>query len=251
MKQSNINSYVIEQRDIYHVEKVFHCTISAVLKNYGLTLIMKLTIEEIQKRFPGFEAELVHDIVKVAEIKSCNKGEYIQRKGQYIRSILIIFEGLVKVLRENGNGNSFFMHYVRSGQAFPLTMIYGDRQEASEISAIAFEKTILLAIPLSCMDKWMKEYKSWYQYVFETFRERVKELLKTIDNIVFLNMDERLALYLKRHSEVLQSKNIPVTKTEIAKEFNSSREVITRLLNKLAGKGKLKMHRHYVEIIDL
>jgi CRP/FNR family transcriptional regulator, anaerobic regulatory protein len=212
---------------------------------------MKLTIEEVQKRFPGFEIELVRDMVKVAEIKSCEKGEYIQRKGHYIRSILIIFDGLVKVLRENNNGNHFFMHYVSRGQAFPLTMIYGDRQEASDVTAIAFEKTILIAIPLSCMDKWMKEYKSWYQYVFDTFRERVKELLKTLDNIVFLNMDERLVFYLKRNSEILQSKNLPITRTEIAKEFNSSREVITRLLNKLAAQSKIKMHRHFIEIVDL
>jgi CRP/FNR family transcriptional regulator len=217
----------------------------------GLTLIMKLTIEEVQRRFPGFEIELVRDIVRVAEVKSCEKGEYIQRKGHYIRSMLIIFDGLVKVLRENSNGNHFFMHYVRSGQAFPLTMIYGDRQEASEVTAIAFEKTILISIPLSCMEKWMKEYKSWYQYAFDTFRERVKELLKTLDNIVFLNMDERLVFYLKRNSEILQTKNIPVTRTEIAKEFNSSREVITRLLNKLAAQGKIKMHRHFIEIVDL
>jgi CRP/FNR family transcriptional regulator len=210
----------------------------------GLTLIMKLTIEEVQNRFPGFEIELVRDMVKVAEIKSCQKDEYILRKGHYIRSMLIVYDGLAKVLRENNNGNHFFMHYVRSGQAFPLTMIYGDRQEASDVTAIAFEKTILMSIPLSCMEKWMKEYKSWYQFVFDTFRERVKELLKTVDNIVFLNMDER-------NSEVLQSKNIPVTRTEIAKEFNSSREVITRLLNKLAEKGKIKMHRHFIEVIDL
>ena len=212
---------------------------------------MKLTVEEVQKRFPGFEVELVHDIVKVAEIKSCNKGEFILRKGHYIRSILIIFDGLVKVLRVNSSGNSFFMHYVKSGQAFALTMIHGDRQEASEVNAIAFDKTVLIAIPLTCMEKWMKEYKSWYQYVFETFRERVKELLKTIDNRVFLNMDERLIVYLKYHAEILQTKSIPITRTEIAKEFNSSREVITRVLNKLAEKGKLKMHRHFIEILDL
>jgi CRP/FNR family transcriptional regulator len=187
----------------------------------------------------------------VAEVKSIPAGEYILRKGQYIRSILILFNGLVKILRENENGNSFFMHYVKGGQAFPLTLIYGSNQEISEVSALIFEKATLLTIPLSCMDKWMKEYKSWYQFVFDTFRERVKELLSTIDNIVFLNMEERLVFYLKRHAEILTSKNIPVTKTRIAKEFNSSREVITRLLNKLAGKGKLKIYRHHIEIIDL
>lgn len=212
---------------------------------------MKLTIEEIQKRFPSFEAELVQDIVKVAEIKVCNKGEYILRKGIYIRSMLIVFDGIVKVFRSNGNGSSFFLHYIHAGEAFPLTMIYGNRQQPSEISAMAFEKTILLAAPLSCMDKWMKEYKSWYQFAFETFRNRVNDLLRTIDNIVFLNMNERLVYYLRGHQEILQSKNIPLTRTQIAKEFHSSREVITRLLKQLANKGKIKMHRHYIEVVDL
>lgn len=236
-------------RNVIFVTFAFHCR-SLFLKGW-LTLVMKLTVDEVQKRFPGFEIELVHDIVKVAEIRFCHKGEYVLRKGNYIRSILLILDGLVKVLRENGNGNHFFMHYVRAGQAFPLTMIYGDRQEVNEVTGIAFEKTILIAIPLSCMDKWMKEYKSWYQYVFDTFRERVKELLKTVDNVVFLNMDERLMFYLRHNSEILQSKNVPLARTQIAREFNSSREVITRLLNKLAAKGKIKMHRHFIEIIEL
>jgi len=56
---------------------------------------------------------------------------------------------------------------------------------------------------------------------------------------------------LTYHAEILQTKIIPITRTEIAKEFNSSREVITRVLNKLADKGKLKMHRHFIEMLDL
>jgi CRP/FNR family transcriptional regulator, anaerobic regulatory protein len=212
---------------------------------------MRLTVEEVQNRFPAFESELVNDIVRVADVKSFDKGEYVLRKGQYIRSMLILFDGLVKVSRENGNGSYFFMNYVTGGQAFVITLLYGDRPEPSELSACAAEKTIFLAIPLTCMEKWMKEYKSWYQYVIDSARERVKDLLRMVDNIVFHNMDERLILYLNYHSEVLQTKKIPITRTEIAREFNSSREVITRVLNKLAAKGRLRMHRHHVEILNL
>jgi CRP/FNR family transcriptional regulator len=214
-------------------------------------LNMKLSTEEIQRHFPFFENELLLDIINVAEVKSIKKGEHILQQSQYLRSMLLVIEGYVKVIRKNAAGNEFFMHYIQPGQAFALTMIFGNRQEISEVSIVAFEKSTILAIPLSCMDKWMMEYKSWYQFVFDTFRERVRELLKTIDSIVFLNMDERLVFYLKRHEEVMSSKNLPLTKTEIARELNSSREVVTRLLKKLAGKGKLKMHRHSIELVDL
>lgn len=210
---------------------------------------MRLTVEEVQARFPGFETELVNDIVKVAEVKTCEKGEYVLRKGQYIRSILVLFDGLVKVSRENGNGSYFFLNYVKGGQAFIITMLYGDRPEPSELTVVAAERTVFLAIPLTCMEKWMKEYKSWYQYVIDSARERIKELLKTLDTIVFHNMDERLMIYLQYYSDVLRTKKIPITRTEIAKEFNSSREVITRVLNKLAARGMLRMDRHYIEIL--
>lgn len=212
---------------------------------------MILRAEEIQKHFAAFEPELVQDIVSVAEVKTCKEGEFILRRGQYIKSILIIVDGLAKVFREDGNGNDLFMHYLTNGDAFALTMIYDNRQQTSEVTAIAFKKTIFLAIPLSCMDKWMSKYKSWYQFVFDALRQRVKMLFDTTDSLAFMNTNERLIHYLTIHERVLKSKLIPITRTDIAREMNSSREVITRLLKKLASKGEIKMHRQCVEIIDL
>ena len=111
--------------------------------------------------------------------------------------------------------------------------------------------TSVLAIPLSFMDQWMTQYKSWYQFVLGTYRERFEELLQTIDHIAFRNLDERLVFYLKRHQEKLKSKIVPLTHSEIAQELNSSREVITRLLKKLSDRGMVKMHRQHLELIDL
>lgn len=212
---------------------------------------MKVTAEEIQKHFPSFEKELLRDIVEVAETKLLKKGEHMMRQGQYIKSVWLILDGLVKVCRENGNGGNYFMHYLEPGHSCALSMMCGTQQRISEITATAFTKTTILAIPLSCMDKWMVEYKSWYQFVFDTFRLRVRELLDTIDSVVFRNMDDRIIFFLQRHQDVLQSKDIPLTRTEIAKELNSSREVVTRILKKLSHKGKLKMHRQYIEILNL
>jgi len=216
-----------------------------------LPFTMMISTEEIQKHFPLFEPALVQEIIRVAEIKTFGKGEFILRSGQYIRSTLIILDGLVKVFRDYGSENGFFMHYLKSGDAFALTMIYGNRQEPSEVTAVAFKKTIVLAIPLSCMDKWMVEHKTWYQFVFDTFRQRVRILLDAVDTLAFLNTNERLIHYLINHKNILNTKNIPITRSDIAREMNSSREVITRLLKKLAAKGRIKMHRQNVEIIDL
>lgn len=64
-------------------------------------------------------------------------------------------------------------------------------------------------------------------------------------------MDERLVMYLKKHIEISNNKIIPVTHAQIATELSTSREVISRLLKKLAERGLIKVNRQNIEIIDL
>lgn len=212
---------------------------------------MNITAEEILRHFPSFEKELAEQISKQGEIKTFKEGEFLMRTGQYIRSTMLVLDGLIKIYREDDEGDEFFMYYIESGKACALSMICALKQDTSEITAKTVTETTVVAIPLSYMDQWMTQYKSWYQFVLGTYRERFEELLQTIDHIAFRNMDERLVFYLKRHQEKLKSNIIPLTHSEIAGELNSSREVITRLLKKLSDKGMLKMHRQHIEIVDL
>lgn len=212
---------------------------------------MKITEQEIQERFPSFEKELIEELSKTGEIKTFKEGELLMRTGQYIRSTILVLEGLIKIYREDDEGNEFFMYYLDGGKACALSMICASKQDTSELTAKSATDTTVITIPLSYMDQWMTKYKSWYQFVLGTYKDRFEELLLTIDHIAFRNMDERLVFYLKRHQDKLKSNNIPLTHSEIAQELNSSREVITRLLKKLSDKGMLKMHRQHIEIIDL
>jgi CRP/FNR family transcriptional regulator len=76
-------------------------------------------------------------------------------------------------------------------------------------------------------------------------------MLTTIDHVAFRNMDERLIFYLKENSRKLKTNLIPFTHAEIAGELNSSREVITRLMKKLADRGMIRLNRQEIEIINL
>ena len=212
---------------------------------------MNSSADEILQHFPLFEKKLAEEISKHGEIRTFREGEFLMRTGQYIRSTMLVLDGLIKIYREDDEGNEFFMYYIEGGKACALSMICSLKQDTSEITAKTVKDTTAIAIPLSYMDQWMTQYKTWYQFVLGTYRERFEELLQTIDHIAFRNLDERLIFYLKRHEEKLKSKIIPLTHSEIAQELNSSREVITRLLKKLSDKGMLKMHRQHLEIIDL
>jgi len=207
--------------------------------------------ERLHALFPSFERDLVRNLAEKAVIREYAAGQPLIRTGQNFRSTLLITKGLVKIYREDEEGNEFFMYYLQPGQACALSMICATRQETSQIMARAMTDTESISIPLEDMDKWMTTYKSWYHFVLESYRSRFEELLITVDHIAFRHMDERLLFYLQKQQDTLKTRRLPITITEIAADLNSSREVISRLLKKLADKGHIRMDKNYLEILDL
>lgn len=208
--------------------------------------------QDIQNAFPSFEKSLLEKIEEEAELKIFESGEVLMKTGQYFKSILLIVDGLIKIYREDDSGQEYFMYYLQPGQACALSMISASKQEKSEIMAKVVEPTTVIAVPLNVMDKWMQDYKSWYQFVIETYRKRFEELLNTLDHTAFRSMDEKLVFYLKREQDIKKSNILSVNNTEIAQELNSSREVISRLMKKLAERGMIKVLKNQlIEITNL
>jgi CRP/FNR family transcriptional regulator, anaerobic regulatory protein len=210
-----------------------------------------MTEQELIKHFPTLEKSLVEEIIKVADVKTLAAGELLIRTGQNIRSALLVLDGLVKIYREDEQGNEFFMYYIDAGKACAISLVCALGQETSGLMAKAVTQATLISIPLRYVDEWMGKYKSWAQFAVSSYRERFDELLQTIDHIAFRNMDERLVFYLKRYQQQFRTNKIDLTFTEIAQELNSSREVISRLMRKLADKGVVKLMGTHVELVNL
>jgi CRP/FNR family transcriptional regulator, anaerobic regulatory protein len=210
-----------------------------------------MTDQELSKHFPSLEKALKAEIIQVADVKTLAPGELLIRTGQNIRSALLVLDGTLKIYREDDQGNEFFMYYIDAGKACAISLVCALGQETSGLMAKAVTEATLVSIPVQYVDEWMGKYKSWAQFALSSYRERFDELLQTIDHIAFRNMDERLVFYLKRHQQQFKTDKIDLPFTEIAQELNSSREVISRLMRKLADKGVVKLMGSYVEFVDL
>lgn len=202
----------------------------------------------IKTLFPGLEEALYEELMTHGVMMEIKAGETLLRVGQNIRSTMLILDGVVKLYREDDEGNEYFIYHISAGQACSLSMVCAIRQQTSEVLAKSLTDVTVLSIPLEFMDKWMRQYKSWYQFVITSYRDRFEEALKTIDAIAFSNMDERLEFYLKK--QVKQFGTIlKITHQEISSDLNSSREVISRLLKKMEAKKWLIIHRNAIEWI--
>ena len=202
-----------------------------------------------KEQFPQFEPGLIELIEKEAVQRSFNAGDIIMRTGQYIKSTVLVLEGRIKIYRENQDGGEFLMYYLQPGQACAVSMICAIQSGTSEIMAMAEDDSEVLMIPVHLMDDMMNQYKTWYQFVIQTYRGRFDELLSVVDNIAFRNMDERLEFYLKRFAEKSGRNSMDISHQQIADDLNSSREVISRLLKKMEQRGLVKLHRNMIELV--
>jgi CRP/FNR family transcriptional regulator len=202
-----------------------------------------LTIAALKNLFPDWEEGLYEAIVKEAELKQANAGDVLLKMGQNIKSAMLVVEGTIKLYQEDENGGEYFMYHLNPGEACAVTLVCNYHHEQSHVLAKAVTNIQYLAIPIEFMDKWLNEYKSWHYFVIKTYRSRYEELLKTIHEVAFKNMDERLEFYIKK--QVAQfGVTVKLTHQEIANDLNTSREVISRLLKKMENNNWIKMNRN-------
>lgn len=204
----------------------------------------------LQKMFPQLEEPLLDEIMTHSTLKRLQEDEEALRTGQFIRSTMLLLSGLLKIYREDDEGNEFLMYYLEPGSACALSMMCTARNEKSQIMAKAVLPSELILIPSHLSEQWLAKYKSWHSFVIASYRQRFEELLQTLDSIAFKALDERLLFYLKRHLQV-SGPEVRLSHQQIAEELNSSREVISRLLKKLEQKGALTLHRSYIQLLEL
>jgi CRP/FNR family transcriptional regulator len=205
--------------------------------------------EPLKNIFPTFSDNLLLEIETNNVLKTFKSGEIIMRTGQYIKNTVLLTKGKIKVYREGDEGGEFFMYYLLPGQACAISMVCATKNEKSQIMAKVVEDVEVIMVPLSLMDKWMMEHRSWYEFVISTYRSRFEEVLEVVDSIAFRALDERLEFYLKRYQKSCGCKDIILSHQEIGNDLNTSREVISRLLKKMEQRGLVKLHRNHIEIL--
>ncbi len=180
-----------------------------------------------------FEDKLIEEIVETSLLRDFKEGD-----------ILIDFGDAI-----NFDEGELLLYFIEKGDTCAMTMACCLGETKSEIRAVAETKGQLIMIPVGKMEEWLGKYKSWRNYVFNSYNNRLKEMLSAIDNLAFMNMDERLLNYLNDKSKVVKSKEIHSTHQEIAYDLHTSRVVVSRLLKALENKGKISLNRASIVLL--
>ena len=198
-----------------------------------------------------FEQDLLKEIEAIGVVKALKANAKLIEIGDYIRSIPLLMQGAIKILREDDDGDELVLYYLERGDTCAMTLACCMGQTKSKIRAIAETDAKLIMIPVQKISEWLGKYKSWQNFILQSYHNRMLEMLEAIDTIAFLKMDERLLKYLRDKAMVTHNDLINATHKEISEDLHTSRVVISRLLKKLENEGKIKRHRNNIRITDL
>lgn len=196
-----------------------------------------------------FEPTLLEEIIVEAKIVPFKEGDILIDYNQYIKTMPLLLSGAVKVMREDYDTGELLLYYLEKGDTCAMSMTCCMGEKKSEIRALGEKDGYVAMIPVQKMTIWISKYKSWLNFVFESYNNRFNELLNAVDTIAFMDMKDRLLNYLFEKSKISGNNIVNKTHQDIANELNTSRVVVSRLLKVLEKDQRIKLNRNSIEIL--
>jgi CRP/FNR family transcriptional regulator len=208
-------------------------------------------MEDFKTQYQFLEKPLLEEILKFGILKTFHPNDILIREGQFITSFPLVLTGLIRVTRNNDDGNELLLYYLKPNEVCAMSLTCCMTNLTSNIKGVAEEETRVIMLPVDLLDNWLCKYPGWKQFVMQTFQKRFRELIDIIDSIAFLKLDERLIRYLTDRFKQTGTAKIHETHQDLALKLNTSREVVSRLLKKLENDGKIKLSRNFIDFSNL
>ena len=203
--------------------------------------------QTLRKLFPDAEPALLEDILESGMVKDLPAGQEILREGQYVQMVPVVLNGLIRVYQAFED-KELLLYYIQNSESCIMSFNCVLSRDPSRIHAVTEEPTQVLLLPDVKVREWISTYASFSSLFFALYDLRYDDLLETIHQVIFKNLDERLMDYLQEKVRIKKSTVVDLRHWQIANELGTSREVISRIIKKLEKKGVLKQLPDGIEV---
>ena len=175
--------------------------------------------------------------------KRFNKNQIISSNSTACLGIIFILIGEIRISLISDEGREVTLYRAHAGEFCVSTASCVIHQLTFETIVTAEEDTTVLVIPSSITSRLMESNVHVRAFVFERETERYSQTIWAIQQMLFKRFDQRLASYLISSYEQSKSNEVKKTQEEIARDVNSAREVVARMLKDFAAKGFVEIRR--------
>ena len=205
-----------------------------------------ISISQILPKIP-FWANLSSEekaiVSQRAITKRFNKDQIASSNSSACLGIILILSGGIRVSLISDEGREITLYRARANEFCVSTASCVIHQLTFDAIVTAEEDTTVLVIPSSVCARLMESNIHARAFVFEKETERYSQTIWAIQQMLFKKFDQRLASYFISAYKSSGSTEIKKTQEEIARDVNSAREVVARMLRDFAAKGFVEIKR--------
>ena len=118
------------------------------------------------------------------------------------------------------------------------------------LQSITFDVYVDAEMPTDCyrisaaaFGEVSERYLQVQNYALETAVQRFSDVMWVMQQIVFMSMDKRLAIFLLDEARLSGSETLQITHEQIARHLGTAREVVSRVLKHMAADGLVSVGR--------
>lgn len=215
--------------------------------------MQKKTAEILSGFFPFWKKLSSHDqevLISGTKSKKYLKGDNVHGGGLHCTGVIGIVSGRLRVYLLSPEGKEVTLFRLLENDVCMLSASCMIKNIAFEVYVDAEVDTEIVLISPAAYEDVGKRNTYVVSYVQEIISMRFSEAMWVMEQILFMNMDKRLAIFLLEQSNIEESDEIRLTHQEIADHMSTAREVVSRMLKYFANEGLVKVSRKGIEIID-
>jgi len=178
------------------------------------------------------------------------RGTYIHRGDQDCVGVHIIQKGMLRVFMLSEEGKEITLYRLSQGDICILSAscVLSTIHFEVHINAEVDSDVLLISAPFFAKLTEQSIYVECFAYKQAT--ERFSDVMWAMQQILFMSMDKRLAVFLWDELTKIKGDTLHITHEQAAKYMGSAREVVTRMLKYFSAEGIVELSRGSIKILD-
>lgn len=190
------------------------------------------------------------DICSHAVSSRYSKGTFVHNAAEECVGIILVRSGQLRVYIQSEDGRDITLYRLFSGDTCVLSASCFMEEITFDILIDAEEDSSLITVRPDIFRSLAKENIYAENYIYKQTAERFSDVMWTMQQILFMSFDKRLAVFLIDELAKAGGDTLYITHDQIAKYTGSAREVVSRMLKYFEGEGLVKISRGKVCVLD-
>ena len=178
------------------------------------------------------------------------KGARVHSPLESCVGILLLRTGQLRAYLLSEDGRDVTLYRLFGGEVCILSASCVMDSVNVDLYIDAEEDTEALCISAGIFRRLMQQNVYVRCYAYQLTAERFSDTMWTMQQILFMSADRRLAIFLTDELAKTGGADLHMTHDQIARYMGSAREVVSRLLKYFAGEGLVRLYRGGVEVLD-